>query len=235
MQRINEKFKELDIIYKNHPLISFLNDNTKPPLGKLSFIPLLSHFAMSFSDVNKYCYRDLKSDDIFQKIVNEHTYEDELHSALFLRDLKHFDCNSPQKFSESLTTIWNSNNVNSRKCFYELVGLLYNAIPIEKYIILESVERNGNILFKAFSSIAEELSLVTGNKYVYFGHHHFELESGRAISELYKANINYINNYQLNFEVFTKSCFLIDKVYEIFNLFWLDLYNYAANYTNKLT
>ncbi|WGL58782.1 hypothetical protein QEJ31_09615 [Pigmentibacter sp. JX0631] len=42
MQRINEKFEKLNIIYRNHPLISFLNDNTKPPLGKLSFIPLLS-------------------------------------------------------------------------------------------------------------------------------------------------------------------------------------------------
>ncbi|WGL58783.1 hypothetical protein QEJ31_09620 [Pigmentibacter sp. JX0631] len=79
------------------------------------------------------------------------------------------------------------------------------------------------------------MSLVTGNKYVYFGQHHFELESGRAISELYKANINYINNYQLNSEEFNKSCFLIDKVYDIFNLFWLDLYNYAVNYTNKLS
>ncbi|MGK8676175.1 hypothetical protein [Serratia marcescens] len=41
-------------LFSEHPFLDYVRDNRIPVQSRLAFLPAMSHFVMSFSDLNKY-------------------------------------------------------------------------------------------------------------------------------------------------------------------------------------
>ncbi|KAB8036968.1 hypothetical protein GCL60_14105 [Silvanigrella paludirubra] len=231
MKDIKNYILSYKIKYEQNPLILFLNNSSLDPYKRLSLAPCLAHFAMSFSDLNKFIYRNLEQKDMFQEIINEHTFEDERHATLFIKDMKQLEYNTPNLFVDTLQFLWGSDTIKVRQTTFDLISLLSNRSSFEKYVILESIENNGHIIFKALSYAAEELSLITGKNYIYFGMHHLNLETGHALGKKVEFYSEKIENYRPTLSQKETALYLVDCVYDIFNLFWNNLYDYSNKST----
>jgi len=85
---------------------------------------------MSFGDLNKYVFRDESSNDPVQKMINEHTYEDDHHWHWFLRDLQvlGFDVSKLCRYLVFL----GQRDLHHSAIIYQLSACTLNADPIIK-------------------------------------------------------------------------------------------------------
>ncbi|APJ04795.1 hypothetical protein [Silvanigrella aquatica] len=224
MKEIMNYIKSYDQKYKELPLITFLNDASIDPHKRISIAPYLAHFAMSFSDINRYVYRDLKNVDLFQEMINEHTFEDDRHADWFLKDFVKLGMDKQIYFSEALKFLWSKDSLAARCSVYDLSATVRYANSFEKFVVLEAQETNGNILFTALTKVAEELTILTGKKYIYFGKHHLNAESGHINVLNEEKYRSFLDSYSVTMEQREQAYHLIDRVYNIFKNLWDDLY-----------
>lgn len=230
MEQINRYIADNNQKFADHPLIDFLRDPAIDPQQRLLIAPCMAFFAMGFSDLNRYVYRDVDDGDMFQAIVNEHTLEDERHSAWFISDCKKLDFNQALTFTEAMCFLWGRETIGVRRAIYDFSALLRYATPFERYVVLEALEGHGHVLFSATCQAAEELSARTGREYVFFGPHHLAMETGHATGETVARLQDEIDLYRPSAEQHRKAIALVDKVYEIFTRYNDDLYEYARNH-----
>ncbi|WP_186644900.1 hypothetical protein [Fluviispira vulneris] len=230
MQQIKAHIEMYNKKYDLHPLFIFLKDSSIDPRKRLAIAPCIAHFAMSFADLNRYVYRDFENIDIFQEIINEHTIEDSKHSVWFLNDIKRLGFDQPMSFAESMAFLWGKDTIGIRRASYDFSACIRYATSFERYIVLEAIEGNGFAFFTATCKAADDLSLLTGEKYIYFGQHHLKMETGHATGETYLRLKEAVDNYKPNDEQREKAIKLIDRSYEIFTRFNDDMYNYASKY-----
>lgn len=228
MKDILALIKNKQQVYAKSPLFKFMQDENIHPIKRLAFAPCAAPFIMSFADLNKYVLRQEPTNDKIQKILNQHTYEDDSHWQWFLEDMQKLGFNCSLPFNDSLKLLWSEETRVSRLLTYQLYQYIAQSEPIEKLVVLEAIEATSDILVLATKQITEELQLLTNQEYKYFGECHFDAEKDH---NAYSNEVNqFIETIYVSETTRRKSIYLIEKVFELFTQWTNELLIYAQSY-----
>ena len=168
--------------YETLPFFDFLRDEARTPAARLAFFPCMASFILSFGDLNRYVLRQEPTSDPHQRMVNEHTYEDDHHWPWYLEDFTKLGHDEPMPTSDALRHLYSDATATNRLLMLRLTHLVWNARPVVRLAIIEAIEETGNVLFALTSEIAREWQRETGTELRYCGEFHFQLESGHAMN-----------------------------------------------------
>jgi hypothetical protein len=168
--------------YTTLPLFEFMRDETLTPRERLAFYPCMAPFILAFGDLNKYVLRDELSSDPHQKLVNNHTYEDDHHWPWYLEDLATLGFDQSSTASRILTGLYSDRMCVNRMLMTRLSHLIYDAAPVEKLAIIEAIEETGNVLFGLTAALARRIEAEERVTLRYLGDFHFALETGHAVN-----------------------------------------------------
>lgn len=169
--------------YARLPFFDFLRDETLNPERRLSFFPCMAPFILSFGDLNRHMLREEPTSDPHQRMLNEHTYEDDHHWPWYLEDYVKLGHDAlRQRPSETLKFLWSDATVQNRLLSHRLAHLAWGAEPAVRLAVVEAIEETGNVLFTLTSKLAAQVQQRTGTELRYCGEFHFQLESGHAMN-----------------------------------------------------
>jgi hypothetical protein len=210
------------------PLFEFMKDSNIDPRIRLSFAPCGAHFVMSFADLNKYVFREYPPSNQLQELINSHTYEDDHHLVWFLEDLEKLGFAHSLSFPDALRFLWGEQTKHTRQLSYRLAGYALQADPLQKLIVIETIEAMGNVFFSCTTQVALELQEITKQEYRYFGNVHLNVEKGHATgtSEVDKL----LEDIQLTEETRKEAFELVEKVFQVFTELVNELLEYAKTH-----
>lgn len=227
MKELLALIAEKQSIYSKLPFFNFVQDQSIPPIQRLAFAPCAASFIMSFADLNKYALRQEPTNDKIQKILNQHTYEDDFHWQWFLEDLQKLGFNHNLQFNDSLRLLWSEETKTSRLLSYQLYQYIAQSEPIEKLIVLEAIEATSDVLVSVTKLVTDELQLTTNHNYRYFGECHFDAEKDH---NAYSYDVNqFIATIYISEKTRQRSIELIDRVFDLFAQWTHDLLAYAQS------
>ncbi|WP_393916487.1 hypothetical protein [Halostreptopolyspora alba] len=222
MQQIDQNKHSLE----SHPFFRFVRDESKSSEQRLSFASCLAPFVMGFSDVNALGLRDESLNHPLQRIVNEHTNEDDNHWPMFLEDLETLGLNRQTTTVESLKTHWSSQNRRTRELTYSLMRLSCNSYPPLRIVLIEAVEATGSVAWEAFLTAAETYMNTTGRTLRYFGPEHADLETGHTMGT---DDIDEkLRGVELSAEERVQASQMVDEVFERFSAMFDEQLEYAS-------
>jgi hypothetical protein len=167
--------------YSRLPLFEFLRTESIPARDRLAFYPCMAPFILAFSDFNRFVLRDEASDDPYQKLINEHTYEDDHHWPWYLDDFAKLGFDRSANAVQVLRSYMKDDARENRMLGTRLAQLLQGATPIEKLVVVEAIEETGNVLFGLTAKIAARIEAEGGPELRYLGQFHFARETGHAM------------------------------------------------------
>lgn len=168
--------------YATLPLFELMRDESLTPRERLLFYPCMAPFILDFGDLNKYVLRDEKSANPHQALVNHHTYEDDHHWPWYLEDLTKLGFDETASMTRVLSFLYSDATSVNRMLSKKLAHLVYDASPVERLVIIESIEETGNVLFALTAALARRIEAEEGIVLRYLGDFHFQLETGHAMS-----------------------------------------------------
>ena len=168
--------------YARLPFFEFLRDESRTPRERLAFFPCMASFILSFGDLNRHVLRMEPSSDPHQRMVNDHTYEDDHHWPWYLEDFVKLGHDSPRPPSELMRALYSDATTANRLLAMRLAHLIWGAEPLLRLAIIEAIEETGNVLFALTTKIAIAYQRETGTELRYCGEFHFQLESGHAMN-----------------------------------------------------
>ncbi|MEA5594230.1 hypothetical protein [Rivularia sp. UHCC 0363] len=198
------------------PLFEYMRDTSIDPRQRLAWTPCAAPFAMGFAELNKNVFRDNKTNDPVQKIINQHTREDDHHWLWFLEDIKKLEMNRSLEFNDALRFLWSEETRIPRWVIYELYRYTFEASTIQKLVVIEVIEATGHVLSSIAVSVSQELKKTNNKNLLYFGDVHLSVENGHVIGlseinqfmeeiEFTQENINYYLGLAENiFDLFTE-------------------------------
>lgn len=71
--------------FVQHPFLLYLNDEGIPLEKRLTFLPDIAHFVMTFSDINRYILPFPQPQNFLEEAINTHAREDATHWPWYLR------------------------------------------------------------------------------------------------------------------------------------------------------
>ena len=140
--------------YARLPFFQFLRDESVPPRERLAFVPCMAPFIMDFGDLNRYVLRDPSSDDPYQQLVNEHTFEDDHHWPWYLEDVAALGHDQVRSTTDVLRELYSDRMAVNRLLASKLAHLVADATPIERLVVIEAIEETGNVLFTHTAALA---------------------------------------------------------------------------------
>jgi hypothetical protein len=167
--------------YSTLPLFEFLRNETIPPRDRLAFYPCMAPFILAFSDLNRFVFRDESSQDPHQRLINEHTYEDDHHWPWYLEDFTRLGFDRSAGATQILRTYMKDEAQHNRMLAPRLAQLAHLATPLEKLVIVEAIEETGNVLFGLTAKLAARIAADGGPDLRYLGQFHFARETGHAM------------------------------------------------------
>lgn len=211
---INEHKK----IFSKHVFFDYIRNINFPIDKKLSFLPEMAYFIMSFGDINRYVIPFTNPKDEFERAVNKHAEEDSNHWRWYLSDLEDMNFNQKTTLIDSLKFLWSTQLSPSRKLVYELISLLANRPVKIRLAIIEAIEATGHVTFSILKKITNDLP--DGKTLKFCGDVHLNHETGHTMctdSEIIKQLC-----FSLN-EIETTNI-LVDKCFQSFHGFMDQLY-----------
>ncbi|UYZ83199.1 hypothetical protein MTZ49_11395 [Entomomonas sp. E2T0] len=164
------------------PLFDLLKNEEFSSKEKLSStLPIMSHFIMSFGDLNKYVLKYTEPKNELEKVVNTHAKEDQDHWKWFIDDLKTLQINNIATLPEHLMYLWDSTTSSVRELTYTLIGEIYNSSAKQRLAIIEAMEATGNVMFKVLAPLANDVKLKYNKELVFCGNTHLSHETGHTI------------------------------------------------------
>ena len=179
------------------------NDNNSKDSKYLMFLPYMTFFVNSFSDINRmilpYQEEDLDDDDEeadlypYKEAINQHCYEDSNHMYLLWKDLNiYYDTilakqgSGITNFSSSIKLLWDDALSPTRALGYEISKLVGTTITSNKEIIIRYsmirvMEEVGNVFFEiaaGYQMKKKNDDNEDGIPSSYLSHDHLELENG---------------------------------------------------------
>jgi hypothetical protein len=182
MRTVMRAIFEAKRAYATLPLFEFMRKETLTPRERLAFFPCMAPFILAFGDLNKYVMRDETSKDRHQRLVNQHTYEDDHHWPWYLEDLTTLGFDRTATTSQVLMFLYSDRTCVNRMLMTKLAHLLYDATPVQRLAIIEAIEETGNVLFALTAALARRIEADERVKLRYLGDFHFQLETGHAMS-----------------------------------------------------
>ncbi len=212
--------------YSRLPLFEFLRSESIAPRDRLAFYPCMAPFILAFSDLNRFVLRVEDSNDPHQRLINEHTHEDDHHWPWYLEDFTKLGFDRAVSVTHTLRTYMKDEAQQNRLLGPRLAQLLYGATPKEKLVVVEAIEETGNVLFGLTAKIAARIQAEGGPELRYLGQFHFSRETGHA---MHGADHRVLEAIALT-EVERVRC--LDLAFRVFDLFsdWTaELLAYARN------
>ncbi len=206
-------------------LFEYMQDKSIDPRQRLAFIPCLAPFAMSVADLWKYDLRNEPTNDPIQKIINEHTYEDEDHCFWYLEDIHKLGFDKTLSYSESLKFLWSDDTKKTRQLYHKLRILTFQAKPILVLAAIHAIEATGNIALGLTAEVVEELQSTPKQKYRFFGNHHVRVEDAHKIKT--EEIGDWFETIELNTLEKSKAIEVVEKVFEAFTECMDELMNYV--------
>jgi hypothetical protein len=163
--------------FGRRPLYAFLADVNISPEVRLSFVPHMAHFVMSFADLCTLILREAPPSDRLAEIVNAHADEDDDHWRWYLSDLAKLELDRPQPFSETLRFLWGARTRKTRLLTYRLCRLSMGADPVQKLVVILVMEAAARLGFQHTARVAREM----GRELTYFGGQHLDAEEGHTL------------------------------------------------------
>lgn len=169
--------------YAQLPFFDFLRDDSCSASARLSFLPCMAPFILTFADLNKYVLRVEPTQDPYQRMINDHTYEDDHHWPWFLEDYAKLGHDlAPQAPSETMRDLWSDATAANRMLSHHLAHLIWSSETVVRLAILEAIEETGQVLFSLTTELAESIRRETGVHLRYCGAFHFDRETGHTMS-----------------------------------------------------
>lgn len=212
--------------YAKLPLFQFMRNEELSAWERVSFYPCMAHFILSFGDLNKFVLRDETSTDPLQKLVNEHSYEDDHHWPWYLEDLSKLGFDKVQNTSDYYRFLWGDETVMNRVLMYKLTALLMRVTPMQKMAIIEAIEETGNVLFNLTSKLADRLSDETGIEFRYLGDFHLAKETGHAMNSDHRE----LCAIEMSEEMRAETLVMVEQVFAWFAEWTQELLAYAQKH-----
>ncbi len=225
MKRILNYIDRKNAAFGQRKIFDWLKDKTINPEQRLGFAPYMAHFVFSFMDINRFVLRDLGNSDEFQHLVNIHTDEDSHHWPWYLKDLKKMNFDKVQRFSDTLYFLWGDHSIKSRMITYEMSAIARRLTPKEKIILVEVIEKTGNVFLGCTAEVCQEAGL--GGSLLYYGDNHLASETGHTMgTEDVEALLHAI---PLTEEEYDAGVSLVDEVYGLYHDFVDEMYDFVLN------
>jgi hypothetical protein len=165
------------------PFFAFLRDESVPVCHRLAFLPCIAPFILTFGDLNRWVLRVEPAVDVYQEVINRHTYEDDHHWPWYLEDFTKLGHDLvPQASSDVMRFLWSDATVQSRLLGLRLAHEIWRASPVLRLALIEAIEETGNVFFSQTAQLAKTFQEETGIELRYCGDFHFQRESGHAIN-----------------------------------------------------
>lgn len=212
--------------YSRLPLFEFLRADSTPARDRLAFYPCMAPFVLAFSDLNRFVLRDEASDDPYQKLINEHTYDADHHWPWYLDDFAKLGFDRGASVVQALRSYMKDDARENRMLGARLAQLLHGATPVEKLVVVEAIEQAGNVLFGLTAGIATRIEAAGGPALRYLGQFNFTHETGRAMRGVDHTVLEAITLTSLE----RMRCLdLSFRVYDLFADWSAELLAYARN------
>lgn len=209
--------------YARLPLFERMRDEALHPRERLAFYPCMAFFILSFGDLNKIVLRSDCAQDVYQQMVNVHTFEDDHHWPWYLEDLTKLGFDVEARGSDWMRFLWGEETLMNRTLMCRLTGLVERASSVERLVLIEAIEETGNVLFSAMLPLAQALEQELGVSLRYCGPFHFERESGHTVG----ADHQELTRLALPPEAQARAIALADEVFELFEAWTHELLRYA--------
>lgn len=217
MKEILELIAKKQQVFAELPLFEFLHDSRIAPQERLAFAPYFAPFVMGFGELNRIAFRE-ESHDPVQKMINQHSREDDSHWIWFLEDLQKLRFDLSMNFSDALRFLWGDETQASRQMIYELYRDTYQASPIQKLVIIEAVEATADIFLSATAKAARELQEMTNREYRYFGNLHLAIDTGHSLH--LSETQQFIESLELDADARQAAIRSVEKVFQMFTDFF---------------
>ena len=208
LQLIQEKRREFEKL----PFFKFVQDEIISPEERLIFYPCLAAFALNFRDLNRYDYRNDKSSDYYQKIINIHTQEDARHWEWFLNDLELLGFDKTMRFSEALRFVWSDELLHTRRMCHNIAILSHDLEPVMKMVVIEAMETFGLVIFRALAKPGEHIAKSTHQKYLYVADSHVLVETGHAVGT--ENIVSILEQTKLSREQREKATEMVNQIFQ---------------------
>lgn len=180
MKEVLAAIEEKKQAFARHPFFAFLSDESLGPERRLAFLPCMTHWCMSFADLNRYFLRSESPADDYQRRVNVYSHEDDDHWRLFLEDFEKLGFERLHAGTDWFRFLWGEETRANRMLSYRIAHLVMNASSVQRLAIVEAMEEAANVFFPLTVRLAEQVRARTGVELRYLGHFHMSLEAEHA-------------------------------------------------------
>lgn len=218
MKRIFQHIERKSQDFQRRPLFTYLKDEDIDERQRLSFVPVMAHFVMTFADLCRFFLQEPNATNRYQKLVNTHLSEETSHWKWFLADLKTLELNPTMEFTEALQLIWSEHTRKTRTLAYAICRLSGRLTPLEKLAMILAIEGTARVgLFGAAIPVGAQLEKSTGRRLVFFGGHHLAAEEAHSVEsdDVHTS----IESIRLGAKQVTKMKAVVDEVYACFAAF----------------
>ncbi len=183
MKRVREYVDQQRSAFSRNKLFSFLGDTSIEPKRRLTFIPFLAHFVMTFADLYNFVLPEHPPSDRYQNLVNAHLSEDATHWKWYLADLANADLDPTMRFTDALRFVWSGATRKTRMLSYGICRLSAGMTTREKLVMVNCIEAAGGVALDAAALAGNALEPSLGRKLVYFGSHHVDTEGAHTLEK----------------------------------------------------
>jgi hypothetical protein len=187
MKRVMAHIEQRKARIAAHPFYRWVAGGRAPLARRFDFAPLLVNFIMGFADMNRLFMRYGAPSSDQERAINRHTWEDETHSRLFIEDWRKLGLDQDLGWSAGDTLAWYHAAPQTemfREHGMEILRMLTeDEDPLLRFVLMESIEAWGHVMFSATAGAAASLTGETGTQYRYFGPHHLKRELGHLLSD----------------------------------------------------
>ena len=225
MKEILSYINEKNEAFAQRKIFDWLKNTEVTPQERLSFAPYMAHFVFSFMDINRFVLRDLNDSDELQKLVNIHTNEDSHHWPWYLKDLKRMNFDKVQNFTDTLYFLWGDHCIKSRMITYEMTAIAKGLTPKEKVILVEVIEKTGNVFLGCTADVCREAG--EGSHSLYYGDNHLACESGHTMgTDDIESLLHAIPLTDAEVEAGKQ---LVDTIYTLYHDFVDEMHDFVSN------
>lgn len=225
MKKLLDYIDEKNQEFGRCKIFGWLSDERIKPEERLNFAPYMAHFVFSFMDINRFVLRDINGSDELQQLVNIHTNEDSHHWPWYLADLKRMNLDKQQSFTETLYFLWGDHGIKSRMITYEMAAIARRLNSKEKIVLVEVIEKTGNIFLGCTAKTCVEAGIA--DNLLYYGSNHLASETGHTMgTEDIESKLHQI---KLSEEEETSGYRLIDNIFKLYHDFVDEMYEFAVN------
>ena len=151
------------------PLFEFLRSEAVPARERLGFAPCLAPWIMAYADLAHALFSDPASGDPCQKLINEQARNGDQRLSWYLEDLRKLGFDHTTSVTQSLRALAREETRGLRLLGPRLAQILHGARPVEKLVLLESIEAVDGVLFEHTAKLAARIHAEGGPGLRFFG------------------------------------------------------------------